>query len=161
MPNNLPTSAPATVIVHDLAQAKAAIAVAAELDLSLDLETPYELGEALGVGWANGFLKVCADDELYLPGRFVFHCGASIGLAQAACACGLPAIRLEPEIPLSAQTLQALQNISGTAGTILLMGPPPQPVFRFSPPTDTPNQGALEMILKEWLLPLSSDDKIT
>ncbi len=139
------------LIVHDRAQALAVFAAAASLNRAAQIETPAEMAAALGPMWMRAFLDAIAAEGREPPGPVVFHCGDSAGLAQAGLRLGLPALRFDPAPDAPPRVAAALADIAAQAGCLLLIGPPPEPCWRFPPPSGRADPPALIAAAAKWL----------
>jgi len=139
------------LIVHDRAQALAAFAAAASLGRAVQVETPADMGDALGPMWMRAFLDALAAENRQPPGPLVFHCGDRPGLVQAGVRLALPVLRFHPAPDAPPRVAQALAEIAAAAGSTLLLGPPPEPRWRFPPPSGRPDMAALTAAAAKWL----------
>jgi len=139
------------VICYDRAQAYAAIAAAAALGRPIRIETPGEMAAALRPAWLRGFLECCTADGVAPSGPVAFHCGDAPGLVLAGLSIGLQAMRFEPGPDANPHAAEALAAIAATQGCDLAIGPPPNPAWRFPPPSGRPDARTLTTIARRWL----------
>ena len=81
------------IIVHDLAQARVAAAVAADLGAALTLATGPGAAAYLGPGWACALLAALGREFPDLEVTLVFDCGDKPGPVLAALRAGLKTLR--------------------------------------------------------------------
>lgn len=148
------------IICYDRAQALAAIAAAEALRRPIRIETPGEMAAALRPAWLRGFFESCVADGITLPGPVAFHCGDAPGLVLAGLSIGLAALRFEPAPDANPHAAEALAAIAAAQGCDLAIGPPPEPSWRFPPPSGSPDARALANAARRWLSSLPTDDDL-
>lgn len=141
------------LIVHDRAQALAAFAAARALRRAVQIETPADMGHALGPAWMRAFLDACAAERIVPPGPVVYACVAP-GPALAALRLNLPAVRFAPSPDMHERIGGAIAAIARGQEAELLLGPPEGQVWRFPPPSGAPDAHGLELAARRWLAAL-------
>ncbi|MBN2752931.1 MAG: hypothetical protein JXQ84_09515 [Rhodospirillaceae bacterium] len=137
----------ATLIINDRSQALAGIAAATAYHGAVHIETPADMADVLGPAWLRAFLGATPKP----PCPVIFHCGTAPGLVLAALHLRLPALRFDPAPAIPARVTETLSEIAEHQGSVLLLGPPPQPHWRFPPPSGRPNMQALTAAATTWL----------
>lgn len=77
------------VLVHDIGDARAALAAARALGLGVVLVSPPSGAASLGAGWWQGMLRQLAAEYPEVQVTAILDCGARADLAQAALRQGL------------------------------------------------------------------------
>ena len=77
------------VLVHEIADARAALAVARALGAGVVLASPPSGAASLGPGWWQGMLRQLAAEYPEVQVTAILDCGARADLAQAALRQGL------------------------------------------------------------------------
>lgn len=80
---------PRAVLVHGIADARAALAAARALGREVVLVSPASGAASLGPGWWQAVLRQAAQECPYVPFLALLDCGARTDLAQAALRQGL------------------------------------------------------------------------
>ncbi len=147
------------VICYDRVQAYAAIAAAAAVGHPIRIETSGDMAAALRPAWLRGFLEGCVADGVAPPGPVAFHCGDAPGLVLAGLSISLAALRFEPAPSANPRAAEALAAIAAAQGCDLAIGPPPEPAWRFPPPSGSPDLRALTNAARRWLSGLPSAEE--
>ena len=82
------------VIVHDLTQARAAMAAAATLGMPVTLRSAPDAAGYLGAGVFRAIIEAAAAEYPDVSVHAVLDCGDAPGLALGALRTGIPAVRL-------------------------------------------------------------------
>jgi hypothetical protein len=93
-------------IVHDLAQARAALAAAAAADIPVRIESAPGAALQGGAAWFCALMTAATEAEPGAKAQWVLDCGAEAGAALGALREGVPAIRTRvparARVPLAA-----------------------------------------------------------
>ncbi len=85
----------ATVIVHHLEHARAALAAAAETDVPIVLRSAPGAAATVGAGFFAALVEAARAEFPDVPVKAVLDCGGDVGLALGALRVGIQAIRVE------------------------------------------------------------------
>jgi len=100
------------IIIHSLAQARAALAAAAELGVSVTLESAPAAGGYAGPGWWRALIDAARAAHPAADVSAVLDCGEEPGTALAALRAGVPRIRFTG----AAETRERLAAIAAQRG---------------------------------------------
>lgn len=132
---------PVRMVVHDLAQAQAALRAAAESGTAVILDTPPDAARAWGAPY---FLSLVAAARATHPdARFdaILDCGEASGLALDALRRGVRRLRLTgPE-----EMVARVADIAGQSGAVVETEPAAYPLLDLAGARD-PYQAALQFI---------------
>lgn len=87
--------APPTVIIHNLAHARAAFAAAAGAGVAIRVMSAPGAAAFAGAGWFREVIAAARAEYPRARVEAVLDCGAESGLALGAMRCGVEAIRLK------------------------------------------------------------------
>ena len=99
--------APRPIIVHSLAEARAAVTAAAELDVPVTLASAPEAAGYLGALWFRELVRMVSDEHPGVEVNAVLDCGEQPGHVMAALRQGLKRVRFTGP-KSTAATLSAL-----------------------------------------------------
>lgn len=135
------------ILVHDLAQARAAAGVASELVVPLALTTAPGAAAYLGPGWARALLTALRREFPNLEIGLVLDCGDKPGHVLAALRSGLKSVRFTGRKAVAAK----LAEIATAHGAELLTGR--QRALDLGPDSDGGADGSagLEAACRRWL----------
>jgi hypothetical protein len=85
------------IIVHSLAQARAALAAAIELGVPVTLESAPGAGGYAGPGWWKALIEAVVSEHPAADATAVLDCGEEPGMVLAALRAGVKAIRFTGE----------------------------------------------------------------
>lgn len=106
------------VIVHSLAQARAALAAAATLGCSLTLASPPAAAAYVGPAWFQQMIVLAAADFPEVELRAVLDCGDRAGDVLAALRQGIEWVHFTGRRPVAAK----LAALAEQQGAVLLTG---------------------------------------
>jgi hypothetical protein len=102
------------IIIHSLAQARAALAAAAELGVPITLESAPAAGGYAGPGWWRALIEAARAERPAADVIAVLDCGEEPGAALAALRAGVPRIRFAGAAEMRAR-LAAIATQLGAA----------------------------------------------
>jgi hypothetical protein len=105
------------IIVHDLAQAEAALAVAAELSVPITLMSPPGAAAYQGVGYFAAMVEEARRAVPTAVATAVLDCGDAPGLALAALRHGIDAVRIEAPAKIRARIADIAKQTGGALVT--------------------------------------------
>lgn len=106
------------IIVHDLAQARAALAAAAELGVAATLASPPGAAAYLGAAWFRGMIVLARESHPEAEVEVVMDCGDKAGHVLAALGEGFTRVRFTGKAKVAAK----LASIAEQRGAALLRG---------------------------------------
>jgi hypothetical protein len=109
---------PRAIVVHDLAQGRAAFGAAAELDVPLTVMSPMGAASSLGVGYFAALIATLRGEFPTVAATAVLDCGDAPGLALAALRHGVDGVRVKA--PRAA--LARIADIAAQSGGRLVTG---------------------------------------
>jgi len=109
------------LIVHNLAQAEAALRAAAECGTPVILESPPDAARYLGAPYFRAMIEAARAAVPAAEWESVLDCGDAPGLALEAIRQGVRAVRLAAEADVFAR----VADIAAQSGVRIEIGPPP------------------------------------
>lgn len=116
-----PRSTPPAVLVHGLADARAALAAASELAVEVTLLSTEAAAAQGGATWFRELLAVAAQERPGAAFAAILDCGNRAGDAQGALAVGVRCILFTGASEVAAR----LSDIAGQLGATVLTERPP------------------------------------
>jgi len=101
------------VIVHDVAQARAALGAAAELGVPITIISPPAAARYQGVGYFAALIEAARRAVPGAAATAVLDCGDAPGLALAALRHGIDAVRVEAPARVRARVAEVAAQTGG------------------------------------------------
>lgn len=125
-------AAPPTIIIHDLAQARAALGAAAAAGVPVVLQSAPGAAGFAGAGWFKALARDAHDVHPGAAADLVLDCGRAPGLALAAIREGVRAVRLTapPRVREKIAAIAAARGcrlVTGRRGRVLDLLDVPDP----------------------------------